>query len=143
MTEPRKTFNFNPPIEVQEDWIIGLSDLEVYNSIFNITEQNYKFELYKIPDEKSGGISYEKLKDEVKRDLDFSNITASDLQDNLIAPINIKEYKEQVTKRMKDDKCMPILAMYVVFIFQDFESFLRTEIELVEDDIKLVLNDYN
>ena len=28
-------------------------------------------------------------------------------------------------------------------MFQDFESFLRTEIDLVEDDIKLVLDEYN
>ena len=28
-------------------------------------------------------------------------------------------------------------------IFQDLESFLRTEVDLVEDDIKLVLDVYN
>ena len=37
--------------------MIGLADLEVYNSIFNITEKIMKFELCKIPDEKIGGIS--------------------------------------------------------------------------------------
>ena len=45
--------------------MIGLTDLEVYNSIFNITKQNNKFELYKFPDEKSGGVSYEKVRDEI------------------------------------------------------------------------------
>ena len=38
---------------------------------------------------------------------------------------------------------MPILALYVRSVFQDFESFLRTETDLVEDDIKLVLDKYN
>ena len=28
-------------------------------------------------------------------------------------------------------------------VFQDFESYLRTEVDLVEDDIKLVLDEYN
>ena len=28
-------------------------------------------------------------------------------------------------------------------MFQDFESYLRTEVDLVEDYIKLVLNEYN
>ena len=28
-------------------------------------------------------------------------------------------------------------------MFQDFESFLRTQMDLVEDDIKLVLDEYN
>ena len=32
--------------------MIGLTSLEVYDSIYNITEQNIKFELYKFPDEK-------------------------------------------------------------------------------------------
>ena len=58
MTKPRKTFHFNPPFEVKEDWMVGLTDLEVYNSIFNTTKENNKFELYKFPDEKAGDLSY-------------------------------------------------------------------------------------
>ena len=102
MIKPRDTFHFKRPIQINGDWMIGLTDLEVYNSIFNITEENNKFELYKFPDEKSGGITYEKVKDEIERDLDISDITAADLQDDIIAPIIIEEYKKQVTKRMKD-----------------------------------------
>ena len=75
--------------------------------------------------------------------MDISDITATDLQDKKIAPIFIKYYREQVTKRMKDDKYMLILAMYVDSIFQDFESFLRTEIDMIEDDIRLALDEYN
>ena len=52
MIKPRETFHFKPPIQVKGDWMIGLVDLDVYNSIFNITEENNKFELYKFPDEK-------------------------------------------------------------------------------------------
>ena len=46
MIKPKETFHFNPPIQVKEDWMLGLIDLEVYNSIFNITKENNKFELY-------------------------------------------------------------------------------------------------
>ena len=98
MIKPRQAFHFNPPIQTKGDWIIGLVDLEVYISIFNITEENNKVKLYKFPDEKAGGISYLKVRDEIERDLDISNITASDLLDDIIAPIIIEEYKEQVTK---------------------------------------------
>ena len=35
------------------------------------------------------------------------------------------------------------LAGYVSSVFQDFEIFLRTETDLVEDDVRLVLNEYN
>ena len=103
MTKPKQTFQFNPPIQTKGDWMIGLVDLEVYNPIFNITEENNKFELYKFPDEKAGGVTYEKVRDEIERDLDISDITATDLQDDIIAPIIIEEYKEQVTRRMNDD----------------------------------------
>ena len=143
MIKPRETFHFKPPIQMKGDWMIGLTDLEVYNSIFNITEENNKFELYKFPDEKSGGVTYEKVRDEIEKDLDIEDITAEDLQDEIIGPIIIEEYNEHVTKRMNDEQYMNILAFYTRSVFQDFESFLRTQIDLVEDDIKLVLDEYN
>ena len=142
MIQSIQTFHFKPPIPTEGSWMIGLTDLEVYNSIFNITEQNNDLQLYKFPDGKAGGNSYTKVRDEIEKDLDISDITATDLQDDLIGPIIIKEYREQVTKRMKDDKYMNILAIYIASVFQDFESFLRTQIDLVEDDIKLVLDEY-
>ena len=75
--------------------------------------------------------------------MDISDITDEDLQDDIIAPIIIEEYKKQVTKRMKDVGYMNIIAGYIRSIFQDFEIYLRTEVDLVEDDIKLVLDEYN
>ena len=143
MNKPRETFHFKPPIQVKGDWMIGLVDLEVYNSNFNITEENNKFQLYKFPDEKSGGVTYEKVRIEIERDLDISDITATGLQDDITAPIIIEEYRKQVAKRMKDGQYMNILARYTSSVFQEFKSFLRTEIDLVEDDIKLVLDEYN
>ena len=38
---------------------------------------------------------------------------------------------------------MSILSGYPSSVFQDFESYLRTEIDLVGDDIRLVLDKYN
>ena len=143
MTKPRETFHFIPPVDVKEDWMIGLTDLEVYKSIFNITEENTKIEFNKFPDEKAGGISYTKVKNEIERNLDISDITDVDLQDDITAPIIIEEYIKQVTKRMKDVGYMNIIAGCIRSIFQDFESYLRTEVDLVEDDIELVLDEYN
>ena len=143
MIRSKQTFHFKPQIQVKGDWMIGLVDLEVYNSIFNITEENNRFELYIFPDDKAGGVTYEKVRDEIEKDLGISEITATDLQDDIIGPIIIEEYREQVTKRMKDDQYMKNLAIYTSSVFQDFESFLRTQIDLVQDDIKLVLDEYN
>ena len=137
MNKSRETFHFKPPIQVKGDWMIGIKDLEVYNSFFIITEENDKLQLYKFTDEKSGGITYEKVRDEIEDDLDIEDITAADLQDDIIAPIIIEEYKKQVTKIMKNEQYMNIVAGYVSSVFQDFESYLRTEVDLIENDIKI------
>ena len=47
MIKPRETFHFNPPIQINGKWMIGLTALEVYNSILNETEENNKFEIYR------------------------------------------------------------------------------------------------
>ena len=84
-----------------------------------------------------------KKSDEIERDLNISDNTAADLQDDLIAPFFIKEYKQQVTKRLKNEQYTMIVASYVSSVFQDSESYARTEVDLVEDDIKLVLDEHN
>ena len=108
MKKSRETFHFKPPIPSEASWMTGLTDLEVKNSIFDITQQNNKLQLCKFPDEKAGGVLYEKVRDEIERDMDVPDITPTDLQDDIIGPIIIEEYREQVTKRMKGDKYMLI-----------------------------------
>ena len=49
MTKSKETFHFNPPIPIEGSRMIGLTDLEVYTSVFKITEEN-KLKFYKSPD---------------------------------------------------------------------------------------------
>ena len=58
MVKPRETIHFNPTLEVKEFWMIGLVDLEVYNSFFNKSEENNKFKLYNNLNGKSVSVSY-------------------------------------------------------------------------------------
>ena len=44
---------------------------------------------------------------------------------------------------MKDEQYMNVSSIYTSSVFQDFESFLKTQIDLVEDDIKLIRDEYN
>ena len=44
---------------------------------------------------------------------------------------------------MKDGKSLSILANYVNSFFQDIESVLRTEVDMVKDDVRWVLVEYN
>ena len=39
MIKPKETFHFKLPINIKGEWMSGLTDLEVYNSIFNITKK--------------------------------------------------------------------------------------------------------
>ena len=74
--------------------------------------------------------------------MDVSDNSANDLQDEILGPRIIQEYRDLVTKRMKNEKHMDTLAIYNKYMFQEFESFLRTENDLVEDDTRLVLDEY-
>ena len=75
--------------------------------------------------------------------MDISDIASTHLKDDIIGPTIIEEYRNQVTKTMKVDKYMKFLANDVIFLFQVFESFLRTEIHFVDEDIRLILDEYN
>ena len=101
MIKPRETIPFNIPISIEGDWMMGILSSEVFNCIFNITEENNNFKLQKFLDEKSGGVSYEKVRVEIERDLETSDIRATDLQNDIIGPIITEEYRGQVPKRIK------------------------------------------
>ena len=44
---------------------------------------------------------------------------------------------------MKTDEYMKVLAGYTRSIFHDFEIYLAAKVDLVEHDIRLVLDDYS
>ena len=46
MTKSREVYHYTPPIPIQVFWMIGLKNLEVYNSTFNNTQENINIELY-------------------------------------------------------------------------------------------------
>ena len=91
LTKSRGTFHFNPPIQIKGDWMIGLTTLEVYNSLFIINQENNKFELYT---DTFDEFSFTELKDELEEILNISNITDEHLQDEIIAPLINQTYKK-------------------------------------------------
>ena len=42
MTEEKESFSFDVPLELNEQWMIGVTSLEVYNTVYNITNSNNK-----------------------------------------------------------------------------------------------------
>ena len=140
MIKPRETFHFKPPIQVEGDWMIGLVNLEVYNSIFNITEENKNFEIYRDTSAKFGFLE---LKDELEEILNISHITDKHLHDEVLGQRIIDEYIKLSRERMNTDGYMLLLSDYGRSLFRDFESYLRIVVGLDEEDIQLILKEYN
>ena len=83
LSRPREAFYFNPPILIEASSMIGLTNLEVYNSIFYTSEEKIKFELYR---ETFDEFSFEQLKYELEEILISSDITPNHLQHEIIGP---------------------------------------------------------
>ena len=100
MLKSREIFHFSPPIQTKGNWMVGLTDLELYNSIFIITKENNKFELYTdIFDE----FSFEQLKDEVEEILNIPKITDSHLEDETLTPLIIDTYQKLRSDKSSHD----------------------------------------
>ena len=44
MTKQKESFSFDVPLDLPEQWMMGVTSLEVYNTVYNITEKN-KFKI--------------------------------------------------------------------------------------------------
>ena len=140
MLKPREIFHFTPPIHTKGDWMLGLIDLEIYNSIYNITKENNKFELYT---DTFNEFSFEELKDEVEEILNIPEITDDHLEDKTIAPLIIETYLKLAREKANTDGYTILLMSYATSPFRDFESYLRISFDLEEDNIQLILKQYN
>ena len=45
MNKQKESFSFDIPLDLPEQWMMGLTSLEVYNTVYNITEKNNKFKI--------------------------------------------------------------------------------------------------
>ena len=73
MNKQKESFSFDQPIDLPDKWMMGVTSLAVYNTVYNITEKNNFFLV------------------EVHSDLLFK------LSENKIAPI-VEKLEEQFTK---------------------------------------------
>ena len=140
MVKPRETFHFKPQIQIQGYWMVGLVNLEVYNSIFNISEENNKFEIYRDISNKFGFLE---LKDKLEEVLNIPHITTKHLDDEILGPRIIDEYIKLSIEEKNRDGYMILLFGYSASSFRDPEGYLRLVIGLDEKDIQLILKEYN
>ena len=134
--KPKEQFHFNPPIHIKGDWLIGFVDLEVYNSIYKITKENNKIELFT---DSFDEFSFDELKDELEEIPNFQNTTVADLEDEITGPRIIKAYWKLRSDKSSHDGYIILLMGFARSPFRDSESYLRIVIGLEEDNIRLIL----
>ena len=120
--------------------MIGLPSLEAYNSIFNIPEENIKFELYT---DNFDEFSFSELKNELEEILSVSDSTQYHLQHDKVGPRIIQAYEKLRSEKSNTDGCIILLMGYARSPIREFENFLRIVLALDEDDIQLILKQYS
>ena len=82
---------------------------------------------------------FEDVKDEIEKVPAVLDTSDEDVQDETKGPLINKGYHSL----FKRDGKGVLLRGYIQSIFQDIESYLRTRVDLAEDDIRLILKQYN
>ena len=141
MIKPKAIFHFKTPLQVKADWMNGLTHIELYNSIFNITKENIKFQLYTDPLDSE--FSFTEMKDKIAELLDLSHFTPEDLEHKIRGPDIIKAYRELSIEESQTDGYYFLSMNYTQSSSRDFESYLRNLTGLNEDDFQLILKQYN
>ena len=117
MNKQKESFSFDVPLELPEQWMMGVTSLEVYNTVYNITEKNTKLKillkdeqlkslnvdtqlvmnveyLYKISDVKKINTfmvdSYSKNKKLIKKDFDKLTKIINQINQNTEGALHIK-----------------------------------------------------
>ena len=95
--------------------MIGLTSLEVYNSIFNITKEINKFDIYT---DTFDEFSFTQLKDELEEILNTSVIKPYQLQHETTAPRIIEAYKKLRLEKTSADGYIILLMYYADHHFE-------------------------
>ena len=121
--------------------MLGSTSLEVYNSIFNIADENNKIELYTQP--LNDEFSYTQFKDNIAEILGLSDISPEDLQHEIRGPKFLETYTKLSTEKSQVDGFYMLLLIYLHSPFRDFECYLRILTGLNDDDFQIMLKQYN
>ena len=132
--QSRITLSFKPPTSIEKSWMLKLTSLEAYKSVFNLT--SLKIELYT---DTFDEFSFAEVKEKLEEILNISKITPEHLHDKTIGPRIISAYEKLETERRRTDGYYMLLLCYARSPFRDFESYLRIVVGLDENDIQLIL----
>ena len=111
--------------------MLGLESLQVYNSISNNIEKSKQFDFYT---DTFDEFSFKELKDEVEGILDFSDITPSYLEHEILGPRTIQAYNRIRLEKSSFDGYIILLNGFARSPIRVFEIYLRIVVDLDEKD---------
>ena len=120
--------------------MVGKPSLEVYTSIFNITEDTINFEDYT---DHVDEFSFVELEDELDEFLGVSDISPKQLQHERTRPRNIEAYQKLSPEKRETDAYIALIMGHARSPFREYESYLGILVGLFEDDIQLISKQYN
>ena len=128
MNKQKESFSFDIPLELPEQWMMGVPSLEVYNTVYNITEKNNKIKLfqtdkmlkeYKVATEfmskvqkvyeNSGNKGISNI-EEIKKLMNDDNFKKVTLSKNYYDDLN--EIIDQINQNIKDKTNIIVLDEY-------------------------------
>ena len=135
ITQPKKNFSLAPllPSGRGEAWMIGLTSLEIYNSVFITTEAKKFFcrspewvrpERDEVP------------KNTIEKTLDLSDFSPNYLRDETIGILSF-ETDKTVNKGKTGDGYAMFLMGYNKSVHQDLENYVRTA-KIPKVDVMLI-----
>ena len=110
-----------------------------YNSIFKITEENKRFEVYT---DSFDEFSFEELRDELEEILSISDITPYHLQHEKKGRRVIEAYKKLKLEKSGTDGYIFLLMGYARSPFRGFKIYLRKVVGLDDVNIQSILKQY-
>ena len=108
LTKSRRFFSVKHTFNLGLDfnWVIGLTSLEIYNAIFNLTEENNKFEFYS---DSCDEFSFVEIKVELEETLCISDITPTQVQHEKLGPRIVQAYNKLGSEKSRSDSFLILL----------------------------------
>ena len=101
MNKQKESFSFDIPLDLPAQWMMGVTNLEVYNTVYNITEKNNKLKILLRKDQlDSLGLDTEIVKkvDYLYKTSDNKGISNIEKINKLIVDNYVKKKKRALTK---------------------------------------------
>ena len=139
MTKQKESFSFDVPLQLNENWMMGVTSLEVYNTVYNITNSNNKLEIV--------------LNDQQLKELNLDSELLVSVEDlykaYFVKPYKYNEFIEKVNKLItnsysKKKKLTRVDFTYLTMIIESLnqEKIKQEKMKQEKEDQERIIQAY-